>query len=108
MSDVDPRKRCFHCVLTDSPPTSESPGPVTEELLLMLLSENADNSKPASTRPRTSSCQKTDSKGVPASDETKAEIDVADDEEGTVDDDPYSVEEEQDTGDDEAKGEPDE
>jgi hypothetical protein len=47
MSDVDPCKRCFHCVLTDSPPTTESPGPVTEELLLMLLSVNEDSKKQA-------------------------------------------------------------
>ena len=47
MSDVDPRKRCFHCVMTDSPPTTESPGPVTMELLLMLLSESGNNKNPA-------------------------------------------------------------
>jgi hypothetical protein len=48
MPDDDPFKRCFHCVLTDTPPTMESPGPVTEELLIMLLSESGDARKPSS------------------------------------------------------------
>ena len=33
MDDVNPRKRCFHCVLTDSPCTSGGLGRITPELL---------------------------------------------------------------------------
>jgi PAS domain S-box-containing protein len=38
MSDDDPRKRCFHCVLSDTPSTSTGKiGSVTPELLAMLF-----------------------------------------------------------------------
>ena len=38
MSDDDPRKRCFHCVLTDTPSTSTGKiGTITPELLAMLF-----------------------------------------------------------------------
>ena len=41
MSDDDPRKRCFHCVLTDTPSTSSGKiGVVTPELLAMLFTED--------------------------------------------------------------------
>ena len=43
MSDNDPRKRCFHCVLTDTPATSSGKiGVVTPELLAMLFTEDDD------------------------------------------------------------------
>lgn len=43
MSDDDPRKRCFHCVLTDTPATSSGKiGVVTPELLAMLFTEDDD------------------------------------------------------------------
>lgn len=38
MYDEDPRKRCFHCVLTDSPGTKGELGVVTPELLETLFS----------------------------------------------------------------------
>jgi hypothetical protein len=37
MTDVDPRKRCFHCVLTDSPCTNGDIGRITPELLEILF-----------------------------------------------------------------------
>ena len=37
MADDDPRKRCFHCVLTDCPGTNGSLGHVTPELLALLF-----------------------------------------------------------------------
>jgi hypothetical protein len=37
MTDMDPRKRCFHCVLTDSPCTNGDIGPITPELLEILF-----------------------------------------------------------------------
>ena len=37
MADEDPRKRCFHCVLTDCPGTNGSLGRVTPELLSLLF-----------------------------------------------------------------------
>ena len=37
MTDDDPRKRCFHCVLTDKPGTDGTMGYVTPELLEMLF-----------------------------------------------------------------------
>ena len=37
MADDDPRKRCFHCVLTDCPGTNGSLGRVTPELLSLLF-----------------------------------------------------------------------
>jgi hypothetical protein len=37
MTDVDPRKRCFHCVLTDTPCTNGDIGRITPELLEMLF-----------------------------------------------------------------------
>ena len=40
MSDDDPRKRCFHCVLTDTPSTVDGQiGSVTPELLAMLFTQ---------------------------------------------------------------------
>jgi hypothetical protein len=38
MADEDPRKRCFHCVLSDTPGTKEAIGPITPELLEMMFS----------------------------------------------------------------------
>ena len=44
MSDNDPRKRCFHCVLTDTPATANGKiGSVTPELLAMLFTEDNDD-----------------------------------------------------------------
>jgi len=37
MADEDPRKRCFHCVLTDCPGTNGSLGRITPELLSLLF-----------------------------------------------------------------------
>lgn len=37
MTDDDPRKRCFHCILTDNPGTDGTMGYVTPELLEMLF-----------------------------------------------------------------------
>jgi len=37
MADKDPRKRCFHCVLTDCPGTNGALGRVTPELLSLLF-----------------------------------------------------------------------
>ena len=107
MSDVDPRKRCFHCLLTDSPPTTESPGPVTEELLLMLLSESGcDTKKPAAKPSRVEmnalESSETDSKGGSSSDKADPDLADEDEEEGTADEGPYSAEEDDgDTMDDE-------
>ena len=43
MSDDDPCKRCFHCVLTDTPATSSGAlGTVTPELLAMLFTEEVE------------------------------------------------------------------
>ena len=43
MSDDDPRKRCFHCVLTDTPSTSTGKiGTITPELLAMLFTVDDD------------------------------------------------------------------
>ncbi len=43
MSDDDPRKRCFHCVLSDTPSTSTGKiGSVTPELLAMLFTVDDD------------------------------------------------------------------
>ena len=96
MSDVDPRKRCFHCILTDSPPTTESPGPVTEELLLMLLSESGDSKKPAAKLARVEAnaleSSETDSKGGSSSDKADQDLADEDEEEGTVDEGTYSAE----------------
>ena len=41
MTDDDPRKRCFHCVFTDSPATQDHIGSVTTELLAMLFTEQS-------------------------------------------------------------------
>ena len=38
MTDEDPRKRCFHCMLTDDPGTNGSVGFITPELLALLFS----------------------------------------------------------------------
>lgn len=43
MTDDDPRKRCFHCVLTDCPGTNGAMGFITPELLAMLFTERIDN-----------------------------------------------------------------
>jgi hypothetical protein len=46
MTDVDPRKRCFHCVLTDSPCTNGDIGHITPELLeILFASKKAKNAK---------------------------------------------------------------
>lgn len=46
MTDLDPRKRCFHCVLTDSPCTNGDIGRITPELLeLLFASKKAKKSK---------------------------------------------------------------
>lgn len=37
MPDEDPKKRCFHCLLTDCPGTNGEIGPITPELLGMLF-----------------------------------------------------------------------
>jgi len=37
MTDNDPRKRCFHCILTDCPGTNGSLGRVTPELLSLMF-----------------------------------------------------------------------
>ncbi len=37
MTDKDPKKRCFHCVFTDSPGTNGALGSVTPELLSILF-----------------------------------------------------------------------
>ena len=37
MTDEDPRKRCFHCVLTDCPGTNGNLGRVTPELLSLMF-----------------------------------------------------------------------
>lgn len=39
MTDKDPRKRCFHCVFTDSPGTNGNLGSVTPELLSTLFTK---------------------------------------------------------------------
>jgi len=41
MHDVDPQKRCFHCVLTDCPGTKGDIGSVTPELLAMLFTQRS-------------------------------------------------------------------
>jgi hypothetical protein len=38
MSDEDPRRRCFHCILTDDPGTNETMGFITPELMALLFS----------------------------------------------------------------------
>lgn len=38
MTDEDPKKRCFHCMLTDDPGTNGSVGFITPELLALLFS----------------------------------------------------------------------
>lgn len=42
LSDDDPRKRCFHCILTDNPGTNGKMGFITPELLAMLFSGRPD------------------------------------------------------------------
>lgn len=37
MTDENPRKQCFHCILTDNPGTNGEIGPVTPELMSMLF-----------------------------------------------------------------------
>lgn len=111
MSDVDPRKRCFHCILTDSPPTTESPGPVTEELLLMLLSESGDSKKPASKPSRAEDnaleSSETDSKGGSSTEKADPDLADEDEEEGTADEGPFSAEDDDgDTVDDELETAP--
>jgi hypothetical protein len=39
MTDDEPRKRCFHCVFTDSPGTNGALGSVTPELLSSLFTQ---------------------------------------------------------------------
>jgi PAS domain-containing protein len=39
MTDMDPRKRCFHCVFTDCPGTNGNLGSVTPELLSILFTK---------------------------------------------------------------------
>ncbi|GKY92835.1 hypothetical protein MPSEU_000253100 [Mayamaea pseudoterrestris] len=95
MSDVDPRKRCFHCVLTDSPPTTESPGPVTESLLLMLLSVDGETHLPVLTKKMNDATQEADNsetgfEGGSCSDRADQEAAEDDEEEGTAEDEPYS------------------
>jgi len=41
MDDVNPRKRCFHCVLTDSPCTSGGLGRITPELLETMFTTSS-------------------------------------------------------------------
>jgi hypothetical protein len=38
MADEDPRRRCFHCILTDDPGTNETMGFITPELMALLFS----------------------------------------------------------------------
>jgi len=40
MTDDNPQKRCFHCILTDNPGTNGSIGFVTPELLAMLFTDS--------------------------------------------------------------------
>jgi len=40
MTDENPRKRCFHCILTDNPGTNGAIGFVTPELLAMLFNDS--------------------------------------------------------------------
>ena len=37
MTDEDPKKRCFHCMMTDNPGTDGSKGFITPELLALLF-----------------------------------------------------------------------
>ena len=45
MSDKDPRRRCFHCVFTNSKGTNGSLGIITPELLASLFSTPLRNSR---------------------------------------------------------------
>jgi hypothetical protein len=50
MADIDPKKRCFHCVFTDSPGTNGALGSVTPELLsLLFCNQNKVNANAAGT-----------------------------------------------------------
>lgn len=40
MGDEDPRKRCFHCVLTDCPVTNGGLGSITPELLALVCAKS--------------------------------------------------------------------
>ena len=82
MGDEDPRKRCFHCVLTDCPGTKGALGSITPELLSSLFTTPASRHKKSKHRKHKRACSGRDSQYINEKDEKEDVRNESDDKPG--------------------------